>query len=568
MDLINVIFYVFCTIQANFYQVIILFRLTISSAKFILLVSVFIALLNNQVFFSRLSERLDLTTFQGGGYALTIYVVMIMVIALFLYMFGQKFFLKPLAIILLLFSATLSYFTQEIGVIFDIDMVRNTVETIKDNNQQEATELLSFPLIKHIVLYGVLPSFFVLWVNISYKKIFKELLTRVAYILGLAAIVVALIMMNFKYTTYFSRENRDLRVYLTPLYAFDSIKGYVKSEQRKHKAPLKIIGKDAKQKKRSTQRSIGIMVVGETSRAANYSLSGYERETNPRLKKESIIYYKNTSSCGTSTAFSVPCMFSLLDRGDYSPVKASLQSNSLDILEKAGVKVIWIDNNSSCKGVCERTGEINIRKNPDPKSPFYSDGEEFDEVLIGKMDEALNTLGNNAENKDSDVLIVLHTLGSHGPKYYKRYPDEFEKFKPTCKKSSPQECSDQEIINTYDNTILYTDHVLSQLIEYLKTKQADKDSFLIYASDHGESLGENGVYLHGLPYFLAPKVQTHVPMLTWFSEKYIQSQKLDLAAMRKKQDEKLSHDNLSHTLLSAFDVKTNVYKPNHDLLVK
>ncbi len=528
-----------------------------------MLVSIFIVLLNNQVFFSRLSERLDLTSFQGGGYALTIYVVAIMVIALLLYVVGQKFILKPLAITLLLFSATLSYFTQEIGVIFDIDMVRNTVETIKDNNKQEATELLSYPLVKHIVFYGVLPSLFVLWVNVSYKKIFKELVTRIAYIIGFGAVVVALIMMNFKYTTYFSRENRDLRVYLTPLYAFDSIKGYVKSEQRKHKASLKLIGQDAKQNKPSAQRSIGIMIVGETSRAENYSLNGYSRETNPKLKKESVIYYKNTSSCGTSTAYSVPCMFSLLNRDDYSPVKASLQSNSLDILEKAGVEVIWIDNNSSCKGVCERTGEINIRKNPDPESPFYSDGEEFDEVLVGKMDEVLSKM-----NSQQDVLVVLHVLGSHGPKYYKRYPDEFSVFEPSCKKSSPQECTDQEIVNTYDNTILYTDHVVSQLIKYLKEQQSENDTFLIYASDHGESLGENGVYLHGLPYFLAPKAQTHVPMLSWFSEKYIKNQKIDMSAMKNIEEEKTSHDNLSHTLLSVFNVETTEYKKEYDLLVR
>lgn len=545
-----------------------MFRFNISSSKLILLVSIFIALINNQVFFSKLSERLDLTTFQGGGYALTIYAVIIIVIALLLFIVGQKFFLKPLAIVLLLFSSVLSYFTQEIGVIFDIDMVRNTVETIKDNNHQEATELLSFPLIKHVFIYGVLPSLFVLWVNISYKKIYKELVIRVVYIIGLGVIVVGLIMMNFKYTTYFSRENRDLRVYLTPLYAIDSIKGYVKSEQRKNKVPLKIIGEDATQDKHNAQRSIGIMVVGETSRAENYSLNGYSRETNPKLKKESIIYYKNTSSCGTSTAYSVPCMFSFLDRDDYSPVKASLQSNILDVLEKAGIEVIWIDNNSSCKGVCERTGEINIRKNPDPKSPFYSDGEEFDEALIGKLDEALRAVSNNAENKDSDVLIVLHTLGSHGPKYYRRYPDEFSVFEPACKKSSPQECTDQEIVNAYDNTILYTDHVLSQLIKYLKIKQSENETFLVYASDHGESLGENGVYLHGLPYFLAPKAQTHVPMLSWFSEQYIKNQKLDFTAMRNRQDEKVSHDNLSHTLLSAFGVETKVYQSKYDLLIK
>lgn len=552
------------TIQI-FFGEIFLSNFKLSSGIFILLISVFIVLLNNQMFFSGLSERLDLTSYQGGGYLLTIYVVIIAILSVLLLVVGQKYILKPFAIILLIFSAFLSYFTQEIGVIFDVDMVRNSVETIKDNNQQEALELLSFSLIKHVLIYGFLPSAFVLWVGISYKPFFKELVSRLLYFLGFAIIVVGLIMVNFKYTTYFSRENNDLSVYITPLFAMNSIRKFIISEQSKHQIPLMILGEDAVQDKPSSGRSIGIMVVGETSRAHNYSLNGYERETNPKLKKESIIYYSNTKSCGTSTAYSVPCMFSFLDSDEYSPVKAALQSNSLDVLEKAGVEVIWIDNNSSCKGVCERTGEINIRNNPNPQSPFYSNGEEFDEALLARMDEALQS---TTTSKEKDLLFVLHTLGSHGPKYYKRYPDEFSVFEPACKKSSPQECSDLEIINAYDNTILYTDHVVSQLIQYLKTKLDGDNTFLFYASDHGESLGENGIYLHGLPNFLAPKVQTHVPMFTWFSERYIEKEKINVSAMRKLEDKKLSHDNLSHSLLSAFSIKTELYKADHDLLIR
>lgn len=536
-------------------------RPSLTSAKFILLVSLFIALANNQTFFSTLAGRLDLMTLQGGGYALTIYAVIISILALLLFLFGQKFLLKPLVIILLLFSAVLSYFTQEIGVIFNVDMVRNTIDTIKDNNPQEATELLSFPLFWHVFLYGILPAFLVLWVKISYKPVLKEQLTRVAYVLGLGAVVLGLIMLNFKYTTFFSRENRDLRVYITPLYAIDSIKGYVRRERKKEQLPLKIVGDDAVQQKATKQRIIGIMVVGETARADHFSLNGYPRETNPELKKETIINYSKASSCGTSTAFSVPCMFSFLDRSDYSPTKAAGQTNALDVLEKAGVEVVWLDNNSSCKGVCERTGEINLRKNPDEKSQYYSDGEEFDEALISKMDEQLKTL-----KSDKDVLFVLHTLGSHGPKYYKRYPDKFSKFEPACRQATPQECNDQEIINAYDNTILYTDHLLSQLINYLKKQQSDKATFLIYASDHGESLGEKGVYLHGLPYFLAPRAQTHVPMLAWLSPQYIKNENIDVASMKSLQSKTVSHDYLSHSLLGAFTVDTSVYKPGHDLM--
>lgn len=465
--------------------------------------------------------------------------------------------------LLLITSAILSYFGQELGVIFDVDMVRNIVENIKDGNQHEAFELLSTPLLKYVFLFGILPAIAVALTKITYKPVFKEIGWRIVSVILLLVMIASLLLANFKFTTYFSRENRDLRVYITPLYAIDSIKGFVRRELDKNKAPLKIIGTDARQISQGINRRIGIMVVGETARWDHFSLNGYARETNPKLKKLDIINYTKTSSCGTSTAYSVPCMFSFLNADDYSPSKAATQTNVLDVLKKAGVDVFWIDNNSSCKGVCDRIGEINIRNTPNPDSTFYTNGELFDEELMIQVDKLL---ANNTSS--SDILIVLHTLGSHGPKYYKRYPDKFSLFKPACKKSTPQECSDKQIINTYDNTILYTDHVLSQLIDYLKSKQDDKDSFLIYASDHGESLGENGVYLHGLPNFLAPEAQTHVPMLSWFSESFIKNEKLDIASMKALQNKDVSHDYLSHTLLNAFDVKTMIYKPDYNLIKK
>jgi len=457
----------------------------------------------------------------------------------------------------------LSYFGQQLGVIFDVDMLRNVVETIKDNNQQEALELLSPPLIKHVLLYGALPTFFVLLAKITRKSFFKDVLWKLVMMLSLLVLIAGLTFINFKFTTYFSRENRDLRVYITPLYAIDSIKGFVRQELDKNKAPLKIIGGDALQQTQGINKRVGIMVVGETARWDHFSLNGYSRNTNPKLKQANIINYQFTESCGTSTAYSVPCMFSFFGKDNYSPSKAAKQTNVLDSLKKAGVKVYWIDNNSSCKGVCERIGQIDIRQKPDPDSSFYVDGELFDEELIVQVDKLLMQ-----DDSNSDVLIVLHTMGSHGPKYYKRYPDKFSQFEPACKKATPQECTDKEIINAYDNTILYTDYVLNKLLSYLKTKQEDKDTFLIYASDHGESLGENGVYLHGLPYFLAPETQTHVPMLSWFSKSYIQNEKLDMGKMKALKNQKVSHDYLSHTLLSAFEVKTSVYQPDLDLVKK
>ncbi len=538
-----------------------MFKFKFSSVNLIVLVSLFIALVNNRAFFAKVSERLDVYTFEGAIYVVTIYAIIFSVVALIQLAIGHRFLLKGIMVLLLFVSAVLSYFNQELGVIFDVDMIRNVVETVKDNNKQEAMELLSFPLVKHVFLFGILPAVFVLFSKITYRPFVKEILIRIAYAIGLVLLVVVLLLINYKYTVYFSRQNRDLRYYITPIYAIGSVESFFRQERKSKRQPLKILGDDAVQEKRGKAKTVGVMVVGETARGDHFSLNGYSRETNPELKKEALINYTKASACGTSTAYSVPCMFSFLGRGDYSPEKASQQTNVLDVLKLAGVKVYWIDNNSSCKGVCKRTGEINIRGNPDPESPFYANGEMFDEILIEKMNDIL------AKEKDgADILFVLHTLGSHGPKYYKRYPDAFSAFTPSCQQSTPQACNDAEIINAYDNTILYTDHVLAKMIQYLKKDQKDLETFMIYASDHGESLGENGVYLHGLPYFLAPEAQTWVPMFTWLSELYRNNNGLDLEKVKQKEgDDKVSHDYLSHTLLGAFGIKTNVYKQDYDL---
>ena len=534
-----------------------------TSIRLILLVSLYITLADNQVFFYKISERLNIFSPQGMGYIITVFILVFTLLVLVHLLFGSKYLLKILIIFMLILSAVLSYFSAELGVIFDVDMIRNIVETIKDNNRQEAFDLLSLPLLKHVFFYGILPSVFVFLTKITFRPFLKEIVSRAVTFLGLAVLLGLFIFANFKYTTYFSRENRDLRVHIIPLHAFDSLKGYVRRELKKNEAPLKIIADDAVQHKIGSGRIIGVMVVGETARGDHFSLNGYARETNPQLKKDAIFNYPKTRSCGTSTAFSVPCMFSFLDRSEYSPEKAAGQSNSLDVLIKAGVEVVWIDNNSSCKGVCKRIGEINIRNKPDTHSPYYLNEEMLDESLVDQLDKVLKSAP-----QSTDILVVLHTMGSHGPKYYKRYPETFSKFEPACKQATPQECTDKEIINAYDNTILYTDHVLHQLIQYLKVKQAKNNTFLMYASDHGESLGEKGIYLHGLPYFLAPIGQTHVPMISWFSQDYINNEKLDVKAMKMAQDNAVSHDNLSYSMLDAFSVRFKINKPDHSLFIR
>ena len=537
-------------------------KIKISSVHLILFVSAFIILINNRVFFSEVSKRLDIYSLQGGSYVLTFSLMMIAVLALFFLIVGQKYLLKALLILFLIVSSIMSYFTQELGVIFEVDMIRNVVETIKDNNKQEALELLSPPLLWHVFLLGLLPSFFVLITNIQYKTASKEILSRIIYSVGVISVVLAMFMLNFKYMSFFSRENRDLRVYVTPVFPVLSLYSYTHNELASKDIVFEERGTDAQQRKQHKKRTVGIFIVGETARADHFSLNGYTKETNPLLKKQTVYNFSNVSSCGTSTAFSVPCMFSFLKRGDYSPTKARKESNVLDVLTTAGIKTVWLDNNSSCKNVCDRIETINYKNAPHPfiDSPYYDHNEYYDAVITDKLDEFI-------DKTNKDILIVFHSFGSHGPSYYKRYPKEFAQFKPYCKKSSPQECNSEEIKNAYDNTILYTDYVLNQVIEHLKSKTDQYESFMFYASDHGESLGEKGVYLHGLPYWLAPKAQTHIPLIAWFSKDYVKNHQLDLNTLHANKDTNYSHDNISHSLLDLYDVSADVYQADKNMFL-
>jgi lipid A ethanolaminephosphotransferase len=318
------------------------------------------------------------------------------------------------------------------------------------------------------------------------------------------------------------------------------------------------IGMDAKVSATDTSRpkKLMIMVVGEAARADRFSLNGYERDTNPLLKREDILDFSNMHSCGTSTAVSVPCMFSVYNQSDYSYSKGLSTENVLDVLEHTQkVEVLWRDNNSDSKGVALR---VPFEDYKSASNNTMCEGECRDEGMLTGLDTFIRDHG------DKDLLIVLHQMGNHGPAYYKRYPKSFEKFTPVCETNQLEECTQEEIGNAYDNAILYTDYFLSKVIAFLKPYDASYETSMIYMSDHGESLGEHGLYLHGLPYFMAPDTQTNVAALMWFGEKT--RSRLDIKQLHDNMDKTYSHDNLFHTLLGIFDVNTQVYNKEMDIL--
>ncbi len=444
------------------------------------------------------------------------------------------------------------------SVVIDSEMIRNAMQT----NLNESLDLFSWKLVVYVLLLGAVPSLIIYKIKIE-KRTFKQELIAKTKALGFSLLVIVVLLLSFsKFYTSFFREHKPLRYHVNPIYWIYSIGKYTNATFNSGPIIVKPLGEDAKiihegglGKVKSPE--LIIMVVGEAARADRFSLNGYERETNPLLKKEDIVNFSDVHSCGTATAQSVPCMFSVFDRTDYDHEKGITTENVIDVLKHTGfVNILWRDNNSDSKGVALRVDFEDYRT---PKTNTMCDGDECrDEGMLVGLDAYIK------KHKGEDILIVLHQMGNHGPAYYKRYPKEFEKFTPVCKTNQLEECTQEEVSNAYDNAILYTDYFLSKVINFLKPYSKDYETAMIYMSDHGESLGENGLYLHGMPYLIAPEAQKHIASVMWFGGEM--KKDIDIKKLNAYKDKEFSQDNLFHTLLGIFEVESKVYDKNKDIL--
>ncbi|EIT5471640.1 phosphoethanolamine--lipid A transferase [Campylobacter coli] len=508
-----------------------MFKFKLSWFGFVLFNSILITLLNfnlHSFVYEKLSQNLLLTLVFIVAYFGLVHMIFSLIFV--------KYLTKILSVFFILSSCISIYFITFYGVLIDSDMIQNVVQT----DVKEVKDLLNWSLVL-LTLVVLLFCAFILRIRIennTNQSFLKRIRVRVlSALMGCFIFLVAFMPLSKTFIPFFRNYN-EVRMYNVPFYQIYAVYRYYE-RFLKPKPEFKTIGNDAFKEDNTTKKLL-VLVVGETARAANYSLGEYTKnDTNFYTKKDNVVFFDNFSSCGTATAVSLPCMFSLSKRQSYS--NSEYQENVMDILQKTGVKASWIDNNSGgCKGVCDRLSD---------KQQLSSD---WDENLLPFLKERLGNL-------DTQNIIVLHLQGSHGPTYYKRYPNEFKKFTPTCDTNELSKCDSEALINTYDNTLLYTDYLLSEIIKLLKEKK-DYESSLIYLSDHGESLGENGIYLHGMPYAIAPSYQTHIPVIFWSNDK-----KLMMTAQNHK-GLKLSQDNLFSTLLGYFDVKTMVYESDYDLL--
>ncbi|POT57079.1 phosphoethanolamine transferase EptA [Citrobacter amalonaticus] len=532
-------------------------RPILSQLAWLMLVSFYIAVCLNIAFYKQVLQVLPLDSVRNVLVFLSMPVVAFSVINIVLTLVSFLWLNRPLACLFIVVGASTQYFIMTYGIVIDRSMIANMMDT----TPAETFALITPRMMLTLGLSGILAAIIACWIKIKpTRPLLKSGLYRGANVLISALLIV--LVATFFYKDYASlfRNNKELIKSLSPSNSIVATSSWY-SHQRLANLPLVRIGEDAHRNPlmlKEPRKNLTILIVGETSRGENFSLGGYPRDTNPLLAKDNVIYFAHTTSCGTATAISVPCMFSDMPRKHYDEELAHHQEGMLDIIQRAGINVLWNDNDGGCKGACDRVPHQNMTALNLPGQCI--DGECYDEVLFHGLEDYINTL-------QGDGVIVLHTIGSHGPTYYNRYPPQFKKFTPTCDTNEIQTCSQQQLVNTYDNTLVYVDYIVDKAINILKAHQDKFTTSLVYLSDHGESLGENGVYLHGLPYAIAPDTQKHVPMLLWLSEDYQKRYQIDQACLQKQaSSQDYSQDNLFSTMLGLTGVQTKYYQAADDIL--
>ncbi len=530
-------------------------RKKLNSSSLITILTIYFSTILNLSLWRYIYNNLEITNFRDCCFALSFYFF----IAIPLFWLFSLIILpkvgKPLIIFLLLLCSSTNFMMFKYGVHIDKYMIQNVMET----NIGEALDLFTLSFLFWIFVTGIIPSILLLFTKIQYKPLRNEIKTRLKNFI-ISLLIVALFggTLYKDYASY-GRNHRQIKNIIN-IVNFTS--GTISYFRKIRFAQTKFVELDQNPqnidyKKSDKMHTVVLFIVGETARAANFSLDGYKRKTNPLLEKQNIVFFKDVYSCGTSTAVSVPCMFSHMNRDKFDVTDARNTENLLDLAQKSGYQVIWLENDDGCKGVCKRVKHVqNMEKIGNSK--YCHEDFCWDEVLLESLNDILSKIKQN-------TLIVLHTHGSHGPTYYLRYPDKFKKFLPTCDTADIQDCSLNQIVNTYDNTILYTDYVISSTIDILK-KYPRFESSLIYVSDHGESLGEKNIYLHGMPYKIAPIEQKSVPMLIWMNENMKKWDYIDYQCLKKSAEkDTYSHDNIFHSMLGLLAIKTTVYNKDFDL---
>ena len=484
------------------------------------------------------------------------FVIVLAAIAALMLLTAWGRWMKPLWIAILIAAGVAQHFMLTYGVVMDTAMLANTVQT----DPREVRDLLGWAIVGNVLLVAGLPALLIAIVPVRRTRWWPQLWRNLAlFALALAVALVASFAMYSRLAPLV-RNNMHLRYIVNPIAGFTSAASVaLRPLLHKNRALVPITAGAALGPSHGAGRKppLVVVVVGETARADHFSLNGYPRDTNPELAKAGVLSFRDVRSCGTDTRDSLPCMLSPLAKSAFEKRKGE-HENLLDLLQAVGLAVLWIDNQSGCKDVCARVPTAFTSDLPRADAErLCSGGECLDDALLVGLDERVARLPE--ERRRNGTVLFLHQMGSHGPAYYKRSAPERKRFMPECTDTSLSRCPHDELVNAYDNTIVETDHVLAATIAWLQRQAADRATALVYMSDHGESLGELGIFLHGLPYAFAPEVQKRVPFIAWLGADFAAERGIDLACMRGRLDVPYSHDHLYHTVLGLVDVATPTY---------
>jgi lipid A ethanolaminephosphotransferase len=518
----------------------------------ILCVVAFIVALDNGAFWSALL-RATAADEHRAGIVLSLAAVLAGLLVILLALAVGRWTLKIAGAALLLSAAICGYFMTQYGIVIDDAMIRNIFET----QAREAAPLLAPAFFVHVIPFGVVPALLLLVTPLRRNALRRDILVRAGIAAATALVMAGVVYGNYGAVSFFVREHHPLRLLANPIYPMSSLARYLtREEDRPPPERERVAARVPADRAARPKPTLVVFVAGETARYDRFSYNGYERDTNRYTRPLGVVNFGPVTSCGTSTADSVPCMFSGLGRAHFTHAAAAERESLLGTLGRLGVAVNWRDNSTGCKDVCDpaQFEELGGRTDPDVCDATGC----FDEILLKGLDSLV-------ADASRDHFIVMHQRGSHGPAYHTDTPGWAKVYMPECDLANLRNCTIDSINNAYDNTILYSDYFIARVIDFLEARSGQYEVAMLYVSDHGESLGEHGLYLHGLPYNIAPLEQTRVPMLFWASPGFYAANGIDVACVRARAGREISHDWIYHTLLPLLGVESPAYRADLDV---
>lgn len=488
---------------------------------FALLMSFFNFLFFHFPFFSFVINNLDYKSINGITIIISLIIVMLILnfLVFYLLFFLSHIVGKVLLVLFFLINAIAVYFINTYSVIIDESMIGNILNT----NYAESSSYFSIKLIFYILFLAVLPSIYIIKVKIINEPFKKFLITCSITLL----LILTLVFVNASNWLWIDKNSKRLGGLAMPWSYSVNISLFYIHQHKKNEKEILLPNATIKDNK----KAVVVLVIGESARRQNFSLYGYKKNTNPLLSKTANLYHFNATSSATYTTAGVKSILEHKRTDDLYEILPNY-------LYRNNVEVIWRTTNWG-----EPPVHIKDYQNRDVLMPnCKGEGCNYDEILLTGLKEQI------LASKKNKILIILHTSTSHGPTYSKKYPPRFETFKPVCNSVELGNCSQNELINAYDNTIVYTDYILSNVIEDLKQLK-EYNSTMLFVSDHGESLGEKNLYMHGLPLSIAPKEQYEIPFIVWMSD----------SKKQLKPNKELSQNNVFHSVLNFLSVESPIY---------